>query len=62
MAGMRRRMQVCLQRNGGHIEGNGNYPRTIEIRINYVFVLNMEFKIFLFYYYLLLDSFENVYL
>ena len=24
MAGMRRRMQVCLQRNGGHIEGNGN--------------------------------------
>ena len=24
MAGMRRRMQVCLQKNGGHIEGNGN--------------------------------------
>ena len=24
MAGMRRRMKVCLQRNGGHIEGNGN--------------------------------------
>ena len=24
MTGMRRRMQVCLQINGGHIEGNGN--------------------------------------
>ena len=24
MAGMRRRVQVCLQRNEGHIEGNGN--------------------------------------
>ena len=24
MPGMRRRMQVSLQRNGGHIEGNGN--------------------------------------
>ena len=24
MAGMRRRMQVCLQRNAGHVQGNGN--------------------------------------
>ena len=24
MTGMRRRMQVCLQSNGEHIEGNGN--------------------------------------
>ena len=24
VAKMRRKMQVCLQRNGGHIEGNGN--------------------------------------
>ena len=24
LAGMQRKMQVCLQRNGGHIEGKGN--------------------------------------
>ena len=42
MAGMRRRMQqVCLQRNGGHIEGKGNQPRTLKIRIYYVFVLKI---------------------
>ena len=33
MAGMRRRMRVCLQRNGGNIKGNGNYLRTLEIKI-----------------------------
>ena len=27
MAGMRRKMQACLPRNLGHIEGNGNQPR-----------------------------------
>ena len=45
MAGISRRMQVCLQRNGGHIEENGNQPRTLEIRIYYVFVLSIEIKI-----------------
>ena len=30
MAGMRRRIQVCLQRNGGHIDENGIWSRTPE--------------------------------
>ena len=30
MAGMQRRMQVCLQRNRGHIEGNRNKNINIE--------------------------------
>ena len=60
VAGMRRRMQGRLQKNGGHIEGNGNYPRTLEIRIYYVFVLNIEIKISCIYYQLLLDVLEYV--
>ena len=58
MAGMG--MQVCLHKNGGHIKGNGNYPRSLEIRIYYVFVLDIEIKISFFYYYLQLDDFEYV--
>ena len=62
MAGMLSKMQVYLQRNGGHIEGNGNLPGTLKIRIDYAFVLNIEIKISFFDYYLLLDGFEYVYL
>ena len=60
MAGMRRKIQVCLQRKEGHTVGRGNYPRILEIIIYYVFVMNLEIKIF--YYYLLLDGFEYAYL
>ena len=39
MAGMGRKMKVCLQRNVRLIEGNGNWPLTaLGIRIDYVFV------------------------
>ena len=34
IVGMRRRMQVCP-----HIERNGNWPRTLEIKIYFFFVL-----------------------
>ena len=44
MAGIRKRMQVCLQRNVGYIDGNGNKLRPLEIRIYYVFALNIEIK------------------
>ena len=59
---MRSGRQVCLQRNGGHIEGNENYPRTLEIGIDYVLFLNIKIKTSFFYDYLLLDCFEYVYL
>ena len=58
---MRRNMQVCLQRKGGHIEGNGNQQRTLDIRMYYVFVLNIEIKISFFDYYFLLDGFKYAY-
>ena len=45
MAEIRRRMQVCHQRYRTHIEGNKNLPRTLEIIIYYVFVLNIEISI-----------------
>ena len=54
MAEIRRRMRVCFQRNGRHIEGNGNQPRTSEILIlcfSYIYI-----------YYLLLYGFQYVYL
>ena len=47
---------------GGHIEGNGNKPLTLEIRIYYVFVLNMEIKNFIFSLLpSILDGFESAY-
>ena len=45
MAEIRRRMQVRLQSNGRHIKGSGNLPRLLEMRIYYIFVLNIEIKI-----------------
>ena len=34
-----------LKKVTGHIEYNGNYPRTLEIKIYYVLVLNIVIKI-----------------
>ena len=33
---MRIKMQVCFQIDGGDIEGNGNQPRALEVRISYM--------------------------
>ena len=60
MAGMRRK-QVYLERKGGHIEGN-KLPRTLEIRIYYVFVLTIEIKNLFYYHYPLLDDIEYIYI
>ena len=49
------------KRNNGNILNN-IWPSTLEIRIYYVFVLNIEIKISFFYYYLLINSFEYVYI
>ena len=51
MVEMRRNMQDCLKGYGGDTERN---RRTFEIRIYYVFVLNMEIKISSLNYYFLL--------
>ena len=61
MAGMRRRMQVCLQLNGMY-RRERKLARTLEIRIYYVFVLRTENQISFLYYYLLLDDFEYIYI